>query len=533
MSSSNYPIIVPSYSDIKDAFSSTNTPDYTSASPDYFPASPGNTFFDPSEDLSKYLLASLAILPFHDESYMKVMQAYNPTSNESLIPLPQALIAPPTILPSPPVLSLSPMGKLIQKLLLNQKCMGYLVRAYYSIFSTKYYKDESCWNADVKSKTTEDIISNRSFIEVLVLNHYVLIKNVLALQKLVPKSKQQCPWKSILAEGQELSPTSKCSHGFVDVIGMDWLSKYHARIICDKKVVYIPIDDETLIIRAQVMEKKTDEKRQEDITVVREFLKVFPEDLPGLPPVCQVEFLINLIPGVAPVARAPYRLALLEMQELSNQLQELADRGFIRPTQTKAIKEENIDAENLQRMDKAFKVRLDGTRYIKNRSWLPLFGNLRDLIMHESHKSKYSIHPGSDKIMLEAIWLIDTTRDSYMEIGNNNDGLRYKTTKTSNRHDIIWVIVDRLTKSAHFISTREINSMETLARLYIKEIVSRHGVPISIISDHDSHFTSRFWQSMQSALGTQLEMSAAYHPEIDGQSERTIQTLEECFEPVL
>ncbi|GKE57951.1 reverse transcriptase domain-containing protein, partial [Tanacetum coccineum] len=92
------------------------------------------------------------------------------------------------------------------------------------------------------------------------------------------------------------------------VIGMDWLSKYHARIICDKKVVHILINGETLIIR-----------------VVREFLEVFPEDLPGLPPVRQVEFQIDLIPGAAPVARAPYRVAPSEMQELSNQLQELAD----------------------------------------------------------------------------------------------------------------------------------------------------------------------------------------------------------------
>ncbi|GJR04504.1 reverse transcriptase domain-containing protein [Tanacetum coccineum] len=109
------------------------------------------------------------------------------------------------------------------------------------------------------------------------------------------------------------------------VIGMDWLSKYHARIIRDEKVVHIPIDSETLIIRAQVMEKKSDEKRREDIPVVREFLEVFLEDLPGLPPVRQVEFQINLILGSAPEARAPYRLAPLEMQELSNQLQELAD----------------------------------------------------------------------------------------------------------------------------------------------------------------------------------------------------------------
>ncbi|GJR59318.1 putative reverse transcriptase domain-containing protein [Tanacetum coccineum] len=111
------------------------------------------------------------------------------------------------------------------------------------------------------------------------------------------------------------------------VIGMDWLSKYHARIIYDEKVIHIRINGETLIIR--VMEKKSDEKRLEDIPVVKEFLEVFPEDLPGLPPVRQVEFQIDLIPGATPVARAPYRLAPSEMQELSNQLQDLADRVFI------------------------------------------------------------------------------------------------------------------------------------------------------------------------------------------------------------
>ncbi|GKE51799.1 putative reverse transcriptase domain-containing protein [Tanacetum coccineum] len=104
------------------------------------------------------------------------------------------------------------------------------------------------------------------------------------------------------------------------VIGMDWLSNYHAIIICDEKVVHIPINGKTLIIRAQVMEKKSDEKRLEDIPVVREFPELFLEDLPGLPPVHQVEFQINLIPGAAPVARAPYRLAPSEMQELTNQL---------------------------------------------------------------------------------------------------------------------------------------------------------------------------------------------------------------------
>ncbi|GKC07304.1 reverse transcriptase domain-containing protein [Tanacetum coccineum] len=104
-----YPIIVPSDSDVEDAFSSTNTPDYIPASPDYSSASPGNTSSDSSEDLSKDLLASLAISPFHDDPYMKFMQAYNATSNESPIPPPRAPIAPPTILPPSPVLPPSPL----------------------------------------------------------------------------------------------------------------------------------------------------------------------------------------------------------------------------------------------------------------------------------------------------------------------------------------------------------------------------------------------------------------------------------------
>nr|GEY71258.1 hypothetical protein [Tanacetum cinerariifolium] len=99
MSTSTHPFIVPSDYDIEDAFSSTTTPNYTPASPDYSPASPGNTFPNPSEDLSNYLLASLVISPFHDDPYMKVMQAYNATNNEPPI-LPQAPIAPPTVFPS-------------------------------------------------------------------------------------------------------------------------------------------------------------------------------------------------------------------------------------------------------------------------------------------------------------------------------------------------------------------------------------------------------------------------------------------------
>nr|GEW77440.1 putative reverse transcriptase domain-containing protein [Tanacetum cinerariifolium] len=102
------------------------------------------------------------------------------------------------------------------------------------------------------------------------------------------------------------------------VIGMDWLSKNHAKILYDEKVIHIPIDGEILIIR--VMEKKSDEKILEDIPVVKEFPDIFLEDLPGLLLVRQVEFQIDLIPGTTPVARAPYRLAPSDMHKLSNQL---------------------------------------------------------------------------------------------------------------------------------------------------------------------------------------------------------------------
>ncbi|GKB51907.1 putative reverse transcriptase domain-containing protein [Tanacetum coccineum] len=362
------------------------------------------------------------------------------------------------------------------------------------------------------------------------------------------------------------------------IIGMDWLSKYHARIICDEKVIHIPINGETLII--QVMEKKSDEKRLEDILVVREFPEVFPEDLHGLPPVRQIakslteltqknkkyiwgenqESAFQLLKQK--LCEAPI-LALPEGKKrfVFNLMHPIKDWSGVNAKE-KALKEENLKAENLRGMDKAFEIRPDGTRCIKNRSWLPLFGNLRDLIMHESHKSKYFIHPGSDKMYrdLKKLYLWPNMKAIIAEyVGKcltcsrvkaecqKPSGLLVqpeipmwkweritmdfvtKLPRTSSGHDTIWVIVDRLTKSAYFIPTPETDSMETLTRLYIKEIVSRHGVPISIIADHDSHFTSRFWQSLQNALGTQLDMSTAYHPETDGQSERTIQTLKDML----
>ncbi|GJY70466.1 putative reverse transcriptase domain-containing protein [Tanacetum coccineum] len=182
--------------------------------------------------------------------------------------------------------------------------------------------------------------------------------------------------------------------------------------------------------------------------------------------------------------------------------------------------------------------------------------------MHESHKSKYSIHPGSDKIYQDLkkwYWWPNMMAEIATYVGKcltcakvkvvyqkpsgllvQQEILQWnwgkitmyfvtKLPKTATGQDTIWVIVDRLTKPAYFLTMREDDSMEKLTRQYFKEVVSRHGVPVLITSDRDGRFTSQFWQSLHKVLGTQLELSIAYHPQIDGQSERAIQTLEDML----
>ena len=101
--------------------------------------------------------------------------------------------------------------------------------------------------------------------------------------------------------------------------------------------------------------------------------------------------------------------------------------------------------------------------------------------------------------------------------------------RTQQRHDAVWVIVDRLTKSAHFLAVRITFALERFCRLYIREIVRLHGVPVSIVSDRDLRFTAHFWKSFQKAMGTGLTMSTAFHPQTDGQSERNIKVLEDML----
>ncbi|GJV91809.1 putative reverse transcriptase domain-containing protein [Tanacetum coccineum] len=214
----------------------------------------------------------------------------------------------------------------------------------------------------------------------------------------------------------------------------------------------------------------------------------------------------------------------------------------IRNAQSEAMKKKNVKAENLGRLIKQiFEVRSDGTRYFDKRVWLPRYGGLRNLIMHESHKSKYSIHPGSDKMyqdLKQLYWWPNMKADIATYVSKcltcaKVKAEHHKPSGLLQQPEILIWKWERITMDFIVGLPRTLikttDSMEKLTQLYLKEIVCRHGVPISIISDRDSKFASRFWRSLQSALGTELDMSTAYHPKTNGQSERTIQTLEDML----
>ncbi|KAI3776576.1 hypothetical protein L1987_46362 [Smallanthus sonchifolius] len=207
----------------------------------------------------------------------------------------------------------------------------------------------------------------------------------------------------------------------------------------------------------------------------------------------------------------------------------------------------------------------NGLLYYLNRIWVPDRDELRTFHMNEAHKTRYSIHLGADKMyqnLRQQYWwpgmkkeiahyiakcltcakvkaelqrpsgLLEQQEIPVWKWENLAMDFITKLPHTSSGYDSIWVIIDYLTKSAHFLSIREDYRVEKLARICIDEIVSRHGVPLNIISDRDARFTSRFWQSLQNALGTRLDLSTAYHPQTDGKPSGQSKLLKTCLELV-
>ena len=209
-----------------------------------------------------------------------------------------------------------------------------------------------------------------------------------------------------------------------------------------------------------------------------------------------------------------------------------------------------------------FTVNENGVLYYKDRVCVPDDDELRKAILEEAHSGSFSIHPGSTKMYQDlkmSFWWSEMKRDGSEFVTKCLVCQRVKAEHqvpsgllqpiripewkwdlitmdfvvglplTGKKHDSVWVVVDRLTKSAHFLPVRTDYSLDKLVELYIKEIVRLHGIPISIISDQDPRFTSRFWGKLQEAMGTRLNFSTAFHPQTDGQSERVIQILEDML----
>nr|GEV27057.1 putative reverse transcriptase domain-containing protein [Tanacetum cinerariifolium] len=374
------------------------------------------------------------------------MQAYNATSNESRIP-PRAHIAPPTVLPPSPVLPLSPImapkrTSTSKALAMNQAAIKKLVadsvataletqaatmantdntnrntREKETHVATKcsYKEFMSCQPFNFKGtkgtvdlirwfKQTESVISRSNCTEdcklkfatgnVTTSKPQTLVEAITITQRLMDQTCNKVGHMTRNdrnkgpATGSNLLPVLVTCHdcgekghyrsersysSFDVVIGMDWLSKYHARIICDEKVIHITIDDETLIIR----------------------------ELPGLPSVHQVEFRIDLIPGAKPEARAPYRLAPSDMQELSDQLQELANRGFIRPSTSPW----GAPVLFVKNKDGSFRMCIDYRELnkltVKNRYPLPRIDDLFDQLQGLSVYSKIDLRTGYHQLRVK------------------------------------------------------------------------------------------------------------------------------------
>ncbi|GKA31224.1 putative reverse transcriptase domain-containing protein [Tanacetum coccineum] len=439
------------------------------------------------------------------------------------------------------------------------------------------------------------------------------------------------------------------------IIGMDWLSKYHALIDCAEKIVRIPWGNETLIVHgdgsnqgngtrlniisctkthkyllkghhvflAHVTTKETEdksgEKRLEDVPIIRDFPEVFPEDLPGLPPTRQVEFQIDLMPGAAPVARAPYRLAPSEMKELSEQLQELSDKGFIRPSSSPW----GAPVLFVKKKDGSFWMCVDYRELnkltVNNRYPLLRIDDLFDQLQGSNVYSKIDLRSGYHQLRVRkedilktafriGMFIMEVQIPKVQFVGHviDSQGIHVDPAKIESIKDWaspktpteilvfalkIWrhylygtkctVFIDHKSLQ-HILDQKELNMRQRhwlkLLSDYdsVRSVITRESnvteaqkpenlknegvggmirkdIPKEKLeprSDRTLCLNGKSWLpcygnlrtvimhearnefleiTFQKDLGTNLDMSTAYHPQTDGQSQRTIQTLEDML----
>ncbi|GJT98469.1 putative reverse transcriptase domain-containing protein [Tanacetum coccineum] len=332
--------------------------------------------------------------------------------------------------------------------------------------------------------------------------------------------------------------------------------------LCDTPILTLPDGVEDFIVYCDASNQGLDHKSlqyifdQKELNMrQRRWIKLFSDYE------CDIRYHPGKANVVADALSRKERLKPRRVRAMAVTIQ-IGMREKIQAAQSEALKQENILMENLHGLEQQMKKKEGESLYFMDHIWVPLAGGMRTVVMDKVHKSKYSVYPGADKMyydLRDMHWWPGMKRDiatyvskcltcSKVKVEHQRpSGLLQQTEipewkwdmitmdfitklpRSKSGHDTIWVIVDKLTKSAHFLAIKEDYSTEKLAKIYVDEIVVRHGVPVLIISDRDGRFTLRCWQTVQKALGTRLDMSTAYHSQMDGQSERTIHTLEDIL----
>nr|GEU79494.1 hypothetical protein [Tanacetum cinerariifolium] len=290
---------------------------------------------------------------------------------------------------------------------------------------------------------------------------------------------------------------------------MDWLVEHDAVIMCGKKEVHVPYKNKTLVVKgdrgpsrlkvisfikasvergcqlflAQVTEKEPTEKQLQDVHVIREFLKVFPDDFPGLPPPRQVEFRIELVPGAAPVACYHQ----LRIREEDIPITAFRTRYGHYEFQVMSFGLTNAPVEGSEDFVVYCDASLKGFRAVlmqreKTNMKAEIATYISKCLTYAKVKAEHQKPSG----------LLQQPKIPEWEWEKITMGFVSGIPRTPSGYDSIWVIVDRLTKSAYFLLMKKTDNIEKLTQLYLKEIVCRHGVPVSIILDQDSHFAFGF-----------------------------------------